>query len=81
MALCGWLYVHFHVRELATLLMFLSVLLPGVYVIGPGESGVLFEHRESEWGDHANVTDIITVIQQMAPPERLARTATQTNAE
>jgi len=36
----------------------------GVYVIGSGDSGVLFEHRESEFGDHANVTDIMTTVQQ-----------------
>jgi len=37
-------------------------LLGGVFVIGPGNTGVLYEHRESEWGDHANLTDILNAV-------------------
>lgn len=42
-------------------------LLGGVFVVGPGEQGVMFEHRESEWGDHANLTDIMQAVQKMNP--------------
>jgi len=34
-------------------------------VIGPGEDGVLFEHREMEFGDHANLTDIMDAVRKM----------------
>lgn len=37
-------------------------LLGGVFVIGAGDSGVLLEHRESEWGDYANKTEILEVV-------------------
>ena len=37
-------------------------LFTGVYVVGPGEEGILFEHREAEWGDHANTTEILEVV-------------------
>jgi len=40
-------------------------LLGGVYVIGPGDSGVLFEHRESEFGDHANLTDVMEAVKSI----------------
>ena len=39
----------------------------GVFVIGAGEGGVLLEHRESEWGDHVNTTDVVNVIGEAAP--------------
>jgi hypothetical protein len=34
----------------------------GVFLVGAGDQGILYEHRESEWGDHANVTEIIEII-------------------
>ena len=39
--------------------------LAGVFVIGPGEQGILYEHRESEFGDHANKSAILEAIQQI----------------
>ena len=33
-------------------------------MIGTGDTGVLFEHRESEFGDHANLTDIMDAVQR-----------------
>jgi len=33
-------------------------------VIGSGDTGILFEHRESAFGDHANHTDIISAVSQ-----------------
>jgi len=40
-------------------------LLGGVFVIGPGEQGVLYEHREAEFGDHANTTAILDAIKNI----------------
>jgi hypothetical protein len=40
-------------------------LLGGVFVVSPGDSGVLLDHKESEFGDHANVTDIMDAVQKM----------------
>jgi len=36
-------------------------------VIGKGNAGVLFEHRESEFGDHANHTDIVNAVRLGQP--------------
>ena len=33
--------------------------------MGPGKQGILYEHRESEWGDHANETMIWDAIAAM----------------
>lgn len=41
-------------------------LLGGVFVVGAGDSGVLLEHRESEFGDHANMTAILDVVKSHA---------------
>jgi len=38
-----------------------------VFVIGRGDTGVLFEHRESEFGDHANHTDIMNAARLGKP--------------
>lgn len=40
-------------------------LLGGVFVIGPQDTGVLLDHRESEFGDHANLTDIMNAVNKM----------------
>lgn len=40
-------------------------LLGGVYVIGPGDQGVILEHRESEFGDHANLSEILEAVEKM----------------
>eukprot|EP01119_Soliformovum_irregulare_P014419 TRINITY_DN3945_c0_g1_i1.p1 TRINITY_DN3945_c0_g1~~TRINITY_DN3945_c0_g1_i1.p1 ORF type:complete len:192 (+),score=46.00 TRINITY_DN3945_c0_g1_i1:151-726(+) len=34
-------------------------LLGGLLVIGKGNSGVIYEHREKEWGNHAPLEDIL----------------------
>lgn len=34
-------------------------LLGGVFVIGPGDQGILYEHREMDFGDHANLTQVL----------------------
>lgn len=49
--------------ELRDLFLFLFL---GVFVVGAGDSGVLLEHRESEFGDHANMTAILDVVKSHA---------------
>jgi len=39
-----------------------GTLLGGVYVIGAGDQGVLFEHREGTFGDHANSTQVMEAV-------------------
>ncbi|XP_076440496.1 peroxiredoxin-like 2A [Babylonia areolata] len=41
-------------------------LLGGVFVLGPGEQGILLEHREKEWGDLANLTDIMAAVRKIS---------------
>jgi hypothetical protein len=41
-------------------------LLGGLFVVGAGDLGVLLEHRESEFGDHANTTSILDVVKSHA---------------
>lgn len=38
----------------------------GVFVVGAGDLGVLLEHRESEFGDHANMTAVLDVVKSHA---------------
>lgn len=40
-------------------------LLGGVFVIGKGDQGILYEHREAEWGDHANITEIMAAVKSI----------------
>lgn len=40
-------------------------ILGGVYVVGPGEQGILFEHREKEFGDYANLTAVMDAVKQI----------------
>jgi len=41
----------------------------GVFVIGPGEQGVLFEHQEQVFGDHADLKEIIKAVKELKKPE------------
>ena len=43
-----------------------GTLLGGVFVIGPGESGIVFEHREKYWGDYVDTSDVIKAVQTIA---------------
>jgi len=40
-------------------------LLGGVVVIGPGEQGVLYVHKEEVWGDHAPVDEVLAACRRM----------------
>ena len=39
-----------------------GTLLGGVYVIGPGDQGVLYHHQEVVWGDHFNTTSLLQAV-------------------
>ena len=34
-------------------------------MIGPGDEGILLEHREMEWGDHATSVDIMKAVESI----------------
>jgi len=38
-------------------------LLGGVYVIGPGDQGILYEHREGDFGDQFNPEKLLQALQ------------------
>ena len=40
-------------------------LLGGVFVVGPADQGVLFEHREKVWGDHADPKDVRAAVENI----------------
>ncbi|CAL9687470.1 unnamed protein product [Knipowitschia caucasica] len=40
-------------------------VLGGVFVIGPGDQGILLEHREKEFGDKVNMLAVITAVRKM----------------
>ena len=37
----------------------------GVFVIGPGDQGILLEHRETEFGDQADLSEIMKAVKKM----------------
>lgn len=37
-------------------------LLGSVFLIGPGDQGILYEHREMEFGDHFNSTQLLEAL-------------------
>jgi len=39
-----------------------GTLLGAVYVIGPGDMGILYEHREAEFGDYCNTSQVIHAL-------------------
>ena len=46
-----------------------GTLLGGVYVIGPGDQGVLYHHQELVWGDHFNKTQLLQAVNQIKKTE------------
>ena len=42
-----------------------GTLLGAVYVLGPGDQGVLFEHREGTFGDNVNTTEVMAAVNKM----------------
>lgn len=37
----------------------------GVFLIGPGNQGILYEHREMEFGDHHNSTELLAALEKI----------------
>jgi hypothetical protein len=46
-----------------------GTLLGAVYVLGPGDQGVVFEHREGTFGDNVNTTDVMQAVKQFKKME------------
>ncbi|XP_013790951.1 redox-regulatory protein FAM213A-like [Limulus polyphemus] len=44
-----------------------GTLLGGVFVLGPGNTGILYEHKEMEFGDIANMTEVIEAAKRIKP--------------
>lgn len=42
-----------------------GTLLGGSIVIGPGSQGILFQHQSREFGDRANLDDIVRAVEQI----------------
>jgi len=42
-----------------------GTILGAVYVLGPGDQGVIFEHREGTFGDNVNVTQVMEAVKLM----------------
>ena len=42
-------------------------LLGGVFVIGAGTQGVILEHREKEFGDKIDLTDVRSALTKIQP--------------
>ncbi|KAK7901774.1 hypothetical protein WMY93_018543 [Mugilogobius chulae] len=42
-----------------------GLILGGVFVIGPGNQGILLEHREKEFGDKVNMLAVLTAVRKM----------------
>ena len=40
-------------------------ILGGVFVVGPGEQGILLDHKEKEFGDKVDLKDVMDAVQQM----------------
>ena len=46
-------------------------LLLGVFVVGPGNQGILLEHREAEFGDISNATQVMEAVELMKQGAKL----------
>ncbi|KAG0722015.1 Redox-regulatory protein FAM213A [Chionoecetes opilio] len=43
-------------------------LLGSVFLLGPGGQGILYEHREREFGDHYNTTELLDALSKVPTP-------------
>ena len=43
-----------------------GTLLGGVLVLGPGDLGVLYDHKEGTFGDHCNTTEVLRAVADIA---------------
>eukprot|EP00064_Thunnus_orientalis_P009891 superscaffoldBa00001283_g9917 len=42
-------------------------ILGGVFVIGPGDQGILLEHREKEFGNKVEIADVLEAVKKIVP--------------
>lgn len=42
-----------------------GTLLGAVYVLGAGDQGLLFEHREGTFGDNVNITEVMDAVKKI----------------
>uniref|UniRef100_A0A3P9PYP2 Peroxiredoxin-like 2A n=1 Tax=Poecilia reticulata TaxID=8081 RepID=A0A3P9PYP2_POERE len=42
-------------------------ILGGVFVIGPGDQGILLEHKEKQFGDKVDIADVLKAAQKIVP--------------
>jgi len=42
-----------------------GTLLGGVVVLGPGNQGVLYDHKEGTFGDHCNTTEVLRAVAEI----------------
>ena len=40
-------------------------ILGGVFVVGPGEQGILLDHKEKEFGDKVDLKDVRDAVSKM----------------
>lgn len=40
-------------------------ILGGVFVVGPGEQGILLDHKEKEFGDKVDLKDVMDAVQKI----------------
>jgi len=43
-----------------------GTILGAVYVIGPGDQGIVYEHREKTFGDNVNTTEVLEAARKIA---------------
>ncbi|XP_006811580.2 peroxiredoxin-like 2A [Saccoglossus kowalevskii] len=42
-------------------------LLGGVFVVGPGDQGIVYEHRNADFSDQANWDEVVDAVQLIQP--------------
>ncbi|PWA25814.1 hypothetical protein CCH79_00001672, partial [Gambusia affinis] len=42
-------------------------ILGGVFVIGPGDQGILLEHKEKQFGDKVDTADVLKAVRKIVP--------------
>ena len=40
-------------------------ILGGVFVVGPGEQGILLDHKEKEFGDKVDLKDVMEAVKKI----------------
>ncbi|GFO33243.1 redox-regulatory protein fam213a [Plakobranchus ocellatus] len=46
-------------------------ILGGVFVVGAGHQGILLEHREKEFGDYADTTEVLAAAKKVQPKSKI----------